>query len=165
MTKGTGGVRNQPSGNSARSLLGLQNDPAYYDRTTERAYVFNSDGSLNLTISQHVETGVRIAPEVLETMSGKILIHNHPIPVLSSMPRSGLSQGDVYLTARYNLSEIRATNVRGTHVLTRGKGGWGDMSKVEDAMNTSRNVNSIHDGSWVRDFARMVGAHYVFIPR
>jgi hypothetical protein len=106
-----------------------------------------------------------ISSEEMHGMENMIFVHNHPIPSISTMPRSGLSQGDVYLTARYNMKEVRATNVKGTHVLTRGKGGWGDMSKVEDAMNSTRNYRSIHDGSWVRDFAKYVGAHYAFIPR
>lgn len=165
MAKLGGGVRNQPSGNSAKSLLGLQNGPAYYDRTTERAYVFNADGSLNYTISQHVAITVRIPPMVLDTLSGKILIHNHPIPVLSTTPNTGLSVGDVYLATRYNLLEIRATNVMGTHVLTRPSEGW-DMSKVEKALTMSRlNRMRIVDGSWVKDFVSLVGGTYKFIRR
>ena len=148
------------------SLDGLQNDPAFFDRTTERAYVFNSDGTLNMTASQHIAHSVDIPPEIAWTLGNKILIHNHPIPVLATNLNFGLSMGDVYLTAKYNLSEIRATNIIGTHILRRGKNGWPSMDKVENAINSSRNdYGSVGDGTWARDFARKTGGTYAFIPR
>lgn len=180
MAKLKGGTRNLPTShktsvpmagpNSApvhseggalvRHLKGLEDDPEYFNRTTERMYVFNQDGSLNYTISQHLKRRVRVPGEDMGILKDKIMLHNHP---------SGFSfsSNDVKFARYVDLAEIRATGKYGTYILRRPANGWPAAGRITSAFRRSRALFTAREDAQVKwtNFAQQINADFVYVPR
>ena len=178
MAKTSGGSRNQKKSHPApvqmalpgmapvhgdnnntlmRHLAGIEDNPGYFNRTTERVYVFNQDGSLDFTASQHAPSSVSLTDLQNSRLENKIVVHNHP-------SGSGFSQGDIGVTYAYNLLEMRATGSRGTYILRRPPGGWPSETTIRVALSQTRPFYWSDAGAWPR-FAKAVGADFKFVPR
>jgi len=172
MAKTSGGVRrgvtSHPTvmpvktagGALARHLKGLEDDPAYFNRNTERLYVFNQDGSLDYTLSQHNENQVRLNSRQRHRLADKILVHNHP----SGGP---FSKGDILMAIQYNLAEVRATGKFGTYIMRRPERGW----PTTENSTTLKNIYlstligmPISEAGW-KLIADHFGADYAFVKR
>lgn len=142
-----------------RHMKAIEDDPFFFNRTTERLYVFNQDGSLAFSESQHDPSSVRLEKNQFMRLGNKILIHNHP---------SGgeFSMGDIWVASTYNAAEIRATGRKGTYIIRRPPGGWPPQSVVEETLNNSRTLRGYFlSGDWSKRFAQTIGADWKFVPR
>lgn len=179
MAKSSGGSRNQKKSHPApvklalpgsppvhgvnnntlmRHLAGIEDNPGFFNRTTERVYVFNQDGSLDFTESQHAPSSVSLTTYQNLRLKDKIVVHNHP----SGM---GFSQGDIMVAYLDDVLEMRTTGSRGTYILRRPAGGWPTSTTVRAAISQTRPFyTSTPETSW-GNFAKAIGADFKFVPR
>lgn len=143
-----------------RHLAAIEDDPAYFNRNTERMYVFNPDGSLDFTISQHREASVSMTSAQKDRLKGKILVHNHP-------SGGAFSSNDVLMAIQADLLEVRATGRKGTYIMHRPKQGWpSDITSksVRTVYFMQRIGIPISENEW-STIARHIGADYAFVKR
>lgn len=113
------------------------------NRKTEKGYVVDENGNVMAESVKGTSHKARFRNADLMRARGGILTHNHPTEGANSglygtmagrigVPFSGQ---DLKIAAQFNLKEVRAVTPTYTYSIRRPKGGWGDVSAVERAMN------------------------------
>lgn len=183
MAKLKGGSRNQPASHSRtaapmagpsslpvhsengvlfRHLKVLEDDPFFFNRTTERLYVFNKDGSLDFTQSQHAIASVSLTDYENYRLKDKVLLHNHP-------SGNAFSIGDVMVSREYDAYEMRATGKFGTFIIRRPSGGWPSETTMVNELGSHLNglsprISDTTLKAW-GEFAKSIGSDFVFVKR
>jgi len=145
-----------------RHLQGIEDNPEYFNRETERLYAFNQDGSLAFTESQHQAGGVGLDFVQTGMLRDRIVLHNHP-------SGNSFSITDILTSREFNAFEMRATGRFGTFILRRPKGGWPSEPSMINQLGKYLNglspqVSHTTIKAW-GDFATSIGADFAFVRR
>ena len=114
------------------------------NRKTEKGYLVDEKGNITGESIKGTSRKAKFRTSDLFKSRGGILTHNHPTEGANSglygslAGRIGLpfSGQDIKIAAPFNLKEVRAVTPTYTYSIRRPKGGWGDVSKVERAMDS-----------------------------
>ena len=113
------------------------------NRKTEKGYIVGPNGDVWSESIKGTSHKARFRVSDLQKSRGGILTHNHPTEGANSglygtmagrigVPFSGQ---DLKTAAQYDLKEVRAVTPTYTYSIRRPKGGWGDVSKIVQAMD------------------------------
>lgn len=128
--------------NSAKQKL-LQDERILSGNDYETAIIYNADGSRKFS-KKGTSEDVKFTNKQIAEMKGCVLTHNHPNGTV-------FSPADINILRRGQLSEMRASNGKGSYVL-RNAGGW---------HKDITNLKSIEKAYW--ECMNTVGARYADI--